>query len=271
MATYAYPVFGDRPVDRVGREDVLRVLTPIWTSKHALAVKLRGRIRVTLGWAQAHGYVEHNVAGECIDGALPRLPAVKGHHRALDYREVAAALGAVEASSAGLSARACLRFVVLTACRSGEARGAAWDEVDLDGREWRIPEARMKGGEEHRVPLSDAAVAVLETVEPLRRSCGLVFPSPSGSGKSMTDMTLTKVLRGCALSDRATVHGFRTTFRTWAEERARVPFAVAEKALAHLVGSATERAYVQTDLFDDRRELMEEWAKFATGGSARGA
>ena len=157
MATYAYPVLGDRRVDRIGREDVLRVLTPFWSSKHALAVKVRGRIRATLGWAQAHGHVEHNVAGECIDGALPRLAVVKGHHRALDYREVAAALDAIEGATAGLSARACLRFVVLTACRSGEARGATWDEVDLDAREWRIPDTRMKGGEEHRVPLSDAA------------------------------------------------------------------------------------------------------------------
>ena len=269
MATYAYPVFGGWRVDRIGREDVLRVLTPIWTSKHALAVKVRGRIRATLGWAQAHGYVEHNVAGECIDGALPRLAAVKGHHRALDYREVAAALDAIEGSTAGLSARACLRFVVLTACRSGEARGATWDEIDLDTRKWRIPKTRMKAGEEHRVPLSDAALAVLETVKPLRRPSGLVFPSPSRSGKSMTDMTLTKLLRGCGLADRTTVHGFRTTFRTWAEERTGVSYAVAEMALAHQVGSSTERAYKKSVLFDKRRRLMARWARFATGERAR--
>ena len=200
MATYAYPVFGGRPVDEIGRQDVLSVLTPIWSTKHALAVKVRGRIRATLGWAQAHGYVEHNEAGECVDGALPRLAVVKGNHRALDYREVAAALDAIEASTAGLSARACLRFVVLTACRSGEARGATWDEIDLETREWRIPKTRMKAGEEHRVPLSDAAMAVLETVEPLRRPSGLVFPSPSRSSKSLTDMTLTKLLRSCGLA-----------------------------------------------------------------------
>ena len=269
MATYAYPAFGDRQVDRIGRQDVLGVLTPIWSSKHALAVKVRGRIRATLGWAQAHDYVEHNVAGECIDGALPRLAVVKGHHRALDYPETAAALDAIEASTAGLSARACLRFVVLTACRSGEARGATWDEINLDAREWRIPKTRMKGGEEQRVPLSDAAVAVLETVEPLRRPSGLVFPSPSRSGKPLTDMTLTKVLRGCGLSDRTTVHGFRSTFRTWAEERTGVSYAVAEMALAHHVGSSTERAYKKSVLFKKRRRLMARWARFATGERAK--
>ena len=269
MARYAYPVFGVQRVDQIGRDDVLRVLTPIWSSKHALAVKVRGRIRATLAWAQAHGYVEHNAAGEGIDGALPKMAAVKTHHRALDYREIAEALDTIEASTAGLSARACLRFVVLTASRSGEARGASWDEVDLDAREWRIPAARMKGGAEHRVPLSDAAVAVIEAVEPLRRSSGLLFPSPSRPGKSLSDMTLTKVLRGCGLADRTTVHGLRSTFRTWASERTSVPHAVMEMALAHQVGSSVERSYARSDLFEKRRELMNTWARYATGDRAK--
>ncbi len=269
MARYAYPVFGDRHVDQIGREDVLRVLSPIWSSKHALAVKVRGRVRAVLSWCQAHGYVEHNAAGEGIDGALPKMAAVKAHHRALDYREVADALDTIEASTAGLSARACLRFVVLTACRSGEARGASWDEIDLDAREWRIPAARMKGGAEHRVPLSDAAVAVLEAVELLRRPSGLLFPSPSRPGKSLSDMTLTKVLRGCGLAERTTVHGLRSTFRTWASERTSVPHAVMEMALAHQVGSAVERSYARSDLFEKRRGLMDTWAGYATGDCAK--
>ena len=269
MATYANPVFGDRRVDQIGREDVLRVLAPIWSSKHALAVKVRGRIRATLSWCQAHGHVEHNAAGEGIDGALPKMAAVKAHHRALDYREVSAALVTAEASTAGLSARAYLRFVVLTACRSGEARGATWGEIDLDAREWRISAARMRGGEEHRVPLSDAAVAVLETVEPLRRPSGLLFPSPSRPGKPLSDMTLTKVLRGCGLADRTTVHGLRSTFRTWASERTSVPHAVAELALAHQVGSAVERSYARSDLFEKRRGLMNAWASYVTDHRAK--
>ena len=127
----------------------------------------------------------------------------------------------------------------------------------------------MKAGEEHRVPLSDPAMDVLASVEPLRRPSGLVFPSPSRSGKPLTDMTLTKVLRGCGLSDRTTVHGFRTTFRTWAEERTGVSYAVAEMALAHHVGSSTERAYKKSVLFDKRRRLMARWARFATGERAK--
>ena len=178
MAKHAYPVFGARRVDEIGREDVLRVLTPIWTSKPELARKVRQRIRATLQWAMAHGHVDRNVAGEAIDGALPAMPAVAAHFRALPYGEVGQALELIEASRASPSAKACLRFVALTACRSGEARGATWNEVDLESREWRIPAPRMKAAAEHRVPLSDAALTVLESVRPLRNRSGLLFPSP---------------------------------------------------------------------------------------------
>ncbi len=269
MVRYAFPTIGDKPVDAIDRTDVLKVITPIWTSKPALARKLRQRIRTTLQWAMAHGYIEHNMAGEVIDGALPAMPAVKAHFRALPYREVSAALETIESSRASVSVRACLRFVVLTACRSGEARGATWNEIDTEAREWRIPASRMKTNEEHRVPLSDAALAALELVRPLRDQSDLVFPSPSRPGKPLSDMTLMKVLRDCGLADRATVHGFRTAFRTWASERTSTPHAVAEMALAHSVGSTVERSYARSDLFEKRRGLMDQWAAFVTGASGK--
>ena len=265
MAKYVYPVFGDRRVDQIGREDVLRVLTPIWSSKPEIGRKVRQRIRATLAWAQAHNYIENNPAGEAINAALPATTALKVHFRALPYPDVGAALDVIEASRASVSARACLRFVVLTACRSGEARLATWGEIDLDAGEWRIPAARMKTGVEHRVPLSDAALDVLASVRPLRSRADLVFPSPSRPGKPLSDMTLTKVLRDTGLADRATVHGFRSAFRTWASERTSVPHAVAEAALAHQVGSAVERSYARSDLFEKRRGLMDQWAAFVTG------
>ena len=263
-----FPVLGNMPVDSIGREDVLRVVTPIWTSKPEIARKLRQRIRATLRWCQAHGYVEHNVAGESIDGALPSMPAVTAHFRALPYREVGTALKVIEGSRASLSSRACLQFVALTACRSGEARGATWDEIDMEAREWRIPASRMKGHAEHRVPLSDAVVTVLELVRPLRDRSEFVFPSPSRPGKPLSDMTLTKVLRNTGLADRATVHGFRTSFRTWASERTNVPHAVCEMALAHQVGTAVERSYARSDLFEKRRGLMDQWAAYVTGAAS---
>ncbi len=265
----AFPVVGKMPVNEIGREHVLRILTPLWTKHPEVARKLRRRIRQTLAWCQACGHIEHNVAGEVINAALPTLPAVKEHYRALPYKEVPAALEVIAASRASLSAKACLRFVVLTACRSGEARGATWDEVDLEAREWRIPAERMKTEEEHRVPLSDAALAVLESVQPLRGDAGLVFPSPLRSSKPLSDMTLTKVLRDTGLADRGTVHGFRSSFRDWASERTSAPHAVCEMALAHKVGSDVERSYARSDLYEKRAGLMQAWAAYVTGASGK--
>ena len=216
----------------------------------------------------AHGFVEHNVAGEAIDGALPPMPQVREHLRSLPYQEVGAALRTVEASNASLSARLCLRFVVLTAARSGEARGATWDEIELDAAEWRILGGRMKAGAEHRVPLSDAALAVLAQARPLREESDLVFPSPVAPGRPLSDMTLTKVLRTTGLADRATVHGFRSSFKVWCMERTDTPWAVSEAALAHTLGNMTEQAYARSDLFEKRRALMQRWADFVAGGEA---
>lgn len=265
LERHAFPVLADLPVDRIGREDVLRVLSPIWGVKLDISRKLRGRIRATLAWAQAHGYIEHNVAGEAIDGALPSMPTVAAHFRALDYREVGAALEVIEASRASLAARSALRFLVLTAARSGEVRGARWPEVDLEAREWRVPAERMKTGAEHRVPLAGTAVAVLKRIRPLRDDSDLVFPSPLRPGRPLSNMTLTKLLRDVGLADRAQVHGFRASFRTWASERTSVPHAVCEMALAHAVGSAVERSYARSDLFEKRRGLMDLWAAYVTG------
>ena len=268
LERHAMPVLADIPVDRIGREEVLRVLTPIWTTRQETARRVRQRIRTVLRWSMAHGFAEHNVAGETIDGALPPMPQVKEHLRSLPYQEVGASLRTVEASSASLSARLCLRFVVLTAARSGEARGATWNEFGLDAREWRILGGRMKAGAEHRVPLSDAALAVLAQARPLRDDSDLVFPSPVAPGRPLSDMTLTKVLRTTGLADRATVHGFRSSFKVWCMEQTNAPWAVSEAALAHTLGNMTEQAYARSDLFERRRALMQQWADFVTGGEA---
>ena len=219
-----------------------------------------------LGWCQAHGLVDHNAAGEGINGALPTMPKQKRHYRALPYADVAGALHAIEAGRASLAAKSCLRFVVLTACRSGEAREATWDEIDADDATWTIPAERTKAAKEHRIPLSEAALAVLRDVRRLEDGLGLVFPSPQRPGKPMSDMTLTKVLRDIGLADRATVHGFRTSFRTWASERTNADHAVMELSLSHTVGSAVEQTYARSDLFDKRRRLMDRWAAYLEGG-----
>ena len=268
MERHAFPRIGDRPVDQIGRDEILRILTPIWTSRPETARKVRQRIRATLSWAQAHGFIEHNVAGEAISGALPAMPAVAEHFRALPFREVPAALEAVYASAASQSAKLCFRFTILAAARSGETRGATWDEINMDAADWRIPASRMKAGTEHRVPLSDPALAVLEQARPLRDKSGLVFPSPSRAGRPLSDMTLTKLLRSVGLAERATVHGFRSAFRDWAAECTNAPNTVMELSLAHAVGSSVEQAYARSDLIEKRRALMRRWAYFVTGTGA---
>ena len=145
LERFAFPVFGNMPVDRVTRADVLAVLTPIWSSTPETARRVRQRIRAVMRWAMAHGFIENNPAGEAIDGALPPMPRVKDSLRAFPYREVSEALKIVEESRSSASARLCLRFTVLTAARSGEARGALWSEIDPDKALWTVPAARMKG------------------------------------------------------------------------------------------------------------------------------
>ena len=268
LERHAMRRLGHMPVDRIGREDVLAVLTPIWATVPETARRVRQRIRATLRWCWAHGYVEQNVAGEAIDGALPKMPAIKSHFRALPYRDISSALKTVEASKASWAAKLCLRFLILTAARSGEARGAKWDEIDFEAKEWRIVGERMKAGTAHRVPLSGPAMAVLERARDLDDGSGLIFPSSLRKGKEMSDMTLTKVLRSTGLADRATVHGFRSSFRDWAAECTNAPHAVMELALAHAVGDSVEQAYARSDLLEKRRRLMDQWSAYLT--SSRG-
>ena len=268
LRSYAFPVIGKMPLDRIERRDVLAILGPIWSAKPETARRVRQRIRTVLKWGQAHEFVEHNAAGEGIDGALPAMRRVRAHFRALPYAEIPAALDTVDASPAGLAAKLCLRFLILTAARSGEARGSRWSEVDMESATWTIPGERMKGGRQHVVPLSDPALAALYEAEQLRDDSELLFPSLRKRGSPLSDMSLTKVLRDCGLADRATVHGFRSAFRDWAAERTNAQNAVMERALAHAVADAVEAAYARSDLLERRRALMAEWAAYLGGADA---
>ena len=271
MNKHVLPVIGGLRIDEIGREEILRILTPIWTTKPEIARKQRNRIRAVLSWCQAHGYIENNVAGEMIDGALPPMPAVKEHYRALSYQEVQAALETVDASNSSLAGKLCFRFLVLTAARSGEVRGATWSEINFEKKEWRIPANRMKTGTEHRVPLSGAALAVLEQAQVLRDGSDLIFPSSVKRGTPLSNMTMTKILRDNGLAARTTAHGFRSSFRDWAGECTNTAHAVMELSLAHKVGSAVEQAYARSDLLAKRRDLMEQWARYVVGANAVGA
>ncbi|MDE0136689.1 MAG: integrase arm-type DNA-binding domain-containing protein [Acidimicrobiaceae bacterium] len=251
----------DLRVDRITRTQVLDVLHPIWNEKPATARRVRQRIRTVLSYAMAlHEHIPSNAAGDGIDAALPRMPRVRSHQRALHYRDVPAALAAIEQTGSSPAARLCLRFAVLTAARSGEARGARWSEIESADIAWRIPGERMKSGTEHRVPLSRRALDVLDAARDLNDGSGLIFPSPLKPAHPLSPQALLKLLRSNDLD--STVHGFRSSFKTWTIEATTTPWAVGEAALAHVVGNSTEAAYVRGDLFEQRRELMTAWADF---------
>lgn len=269
LRTYVFPVFGHKHVAEVTKLDVLDAIRPIWLDKHETARRVRNRIELILNYATQAGYRPEGPNPAALKGSLDALlPKKRGlgdveHHAALaidDMHDFMRRLRQVQ----GMGARA-LEFAVLTAARSGEVRGATWAEVDLETATWTIPAARMKAGRPHRVPLSPEAVALLRAL-PKFEGTDLVFPGKSD--KPLSDMTLTAVLRRMKVA--ATAHGFRSTFRDWAAERTNAPREVAEMSLAHAVGDKTEEAYRRGDLFDKRRVLMQQWAKFIDTPPPRG-
>ena len=256
LKDHAAPALGNRRVDQIQVQHVLEALVPIWHVKYEVARKVRQRISTVMKWAVARGYRQDDPAGPAINAALPRGATNGKHHRALDYRDVAGALATVDASQAWPTTKLCFSLLVLTAARSGEVRGARWEEFDTDAREWRVPAGRMKTGVEHRVPLSDAAMQVLQDARQYQDASGLVFPSRRG--KPLSDATLSKLIREIGID--AVPHGFRSSFRNWCAETGQ-PREIAEAALAHVVGGI-EGAYFRSDLFKLRRKLMDEWAAF---------
>lgn len=264
LETYAFPKLGKLRVADVTTADVLGVLMPIWTEKAETARRVRQRIGAVMKWAIAQGWRQDNPA-ENIDKALPKVDKSQIHRKALPHAEVTACLAAVAASRAGISTKLALEFLVLTAARSGEVREARWDEIDLNAKVWEISAQRMKMKRPHRVPLSPRAVAILREAEALGDREGFVFPGTK-QGRPLSDMTLSKLVK--ELGFDADVHGFRTSFRTWAQERTNFPREVAEAALAHLSGDAVERAYARSDVFEKRRRMMEAWAAYVAGGTA---
>ena len=262
LQTYALPIIGDKLPSEVTTADVVGVLQPIWTEKPETANRVRNRIELVWDSARARGLCSgRNPAawkGHLDKLLAPRTRASRGHFAAMPYADVPAFAAVLEART-DTGARALL-FTILTACRSGEVRGAAWDEIDLDAMLWTIPPERMKGHREHRVPLTGAMVEVLQGVMPKDpKPQGFVFPGAK-DGKPLSDMALTALLRREKMA--VTAHGFRSSFRDWAAEETHHAHAVAEMALAHSIGNAVEAAYRRGDLLEKRRALMQDWSNY---------
>jgi integrase len=262
LAAYASPVFGKLPVAAVDGGLVLRALKAIWTSKPETASRVRGRIESVLDWARVHGYrTGENPArwkGN-LDHLLPARSKVRRvkHYAALPYADIGAFIEALRARSEG--AALALEFTILTAARTGEALGATWDEIEFKNKTWTVPAERMKAGKEHRVPLSDAAIEILERLHKVRAG-GIVFAGAK-PGRPLSAMAMLMLLRRMGHGN-VTAHGFRSTFRDWAAECTSFPREVVEMALAHTIASAVEAAYRRGDLFEKRRKLMDDWARY---------
>ena len=259
---YVLPRLGRRPVSEITPSDLLTVLEPIVREKPQTGKKVRGWLGMTFKWAATHGHRTDNPTA-ALSGALPRM-GQGGHHRAVPVAEVPAAVAAIRgASGVWPGTRLALELLVLTAVRSGEVRGARWEEVDLEGRTWAISAARTKTGREHRVPLSEPALRVLDEAREVADGSGLVFPSQAGRALDEGDEgALRRLVRDLGLP--GTSHGFRSSFRDFCGLEG-VEFEVAEAALAHSRSSVVA-AYHRSDLFDRRRELMDRWGAYAARG-----
>lgn len=265
LTVYAEPLRA-KPVDKIETADVLAVLQPIWQAKPETASRLRGRIERILNAAKAKGYrTGENPAAwrGHLENLLPKpSPLSRGHHAAMRYQDVPTFVAKLREREAvaGLA----LEFAILTAARSSEILGARWFEIDLDANVWTIPAERMKAAREHRVPLSEPALAILRKVNEATVS-DYVFLGQR-PGKPLSVMALEMVLRRMGIEE-ATVHGFRSAFRDWAGNETHFPREVAEHALAHVIGDKAEQAYRRSDALARRRELMDAWARHCEGAA----
>lgn len=258
----AFSAFGAKRVDAVSSADILAALTPSWQAKPETSRRVLQRIRVIFQWCRAQGYVGGENPTEGLTNALPKHRGARGHHAALPYQKLPAFIHALRESDAGKVVKLAFEFTILCGSRTSEVLNATWKEIDIKAKTWTVPGERMKAGIEHRVPLSERCLKILEQAKALTEGGPFVFPGHRPS-KPLSNMVFLMTLRRMKRDD-LTAHGFRSTFRDWAAERTNVPGAVCEAALAHVVKNKAEAAYNRTDLFDRRRDLMASWSKFAT-------
>ena len=269
LQRYAAPLRG-LPVEEVDTEAVLACLQPLWNAKPETASRLRGRIEVVLDAARAKGYIARNEANPArwrghLDKLLPQRQRLsRGHHAAMAYQQIPDFIARLRERDA--FAALALEFLILTAARSGEVLGARWNEIDFGALVWTVPPARMKAAREHRIPLSERSLAIVEQIAGGRTS-EFVFPGHQ-PGKPLSSMALEMMLRRMG-QDNVTVHGFRSAFRDWAGNETHFPREIAEAALAHVVGDKAEQAYRRSDALEKRRALMAEWATYCERNANR--
>lgn len=259
LKTYCFPKLGDRPISDINSDDVLATIEPIWTDKHETASRVLQRVSKVFDWAiEENQYKGENPTAR-LRSRLPKVKAKVKHHAALPWKDVPAFWIKLSDRRETAMSALCLQLIVLTATRSGEARGAEWSEFDLDEGVWTIPAKRMKTETDHRIPLTDDMRAVLDKVKGAHKR--LVFPSPRG--KVLSDQAFARLYERMGVGG-ITTHGFRSAFKDWASDTGAAPDDLSEVALSHNVGSAVRRAYARSDLFERRRDLMKKWNAYVS-------
>ncbi len=259
LETYAFPTIGALPIDKVAGPAIRDLLAPIWNDRQETARRVLQRVKTVLDWAHAKGHRQEEAPLRSVKTGLAKQTKRSGNFAALPYKQVAGLTAKLAGNDT--AGRLALRFVILTAARSGEVRGATWGEIDLVNAIWTIPAGRMKAQKEHVVPLSGASLAVLRTAERIRKGIAGEPIFPGLKGKPLSDMTMLKTLR-TAVGGASTVHGLRSSFRVWAAEATAFPSEAAEAALAHVIPSKNVKAYLRSNYLDIRRTMMTDWAIF---------
>jgi integrase len=262
LERHAMPIIGAIPVSDIEFTHILKILDPIWAEKTETATRVRQRLEAVLTWATVSGYRSGENPARWrghLEAVLPKPSKLKSesHFPALPWQEIGAFMADLRKRNG--SGPRCLEFIILTAVRSGEARLATWNEIDFKSGIWTIPAERMKARKEHRVPLCDDALSLLNNLPRLEGS-DYVFPGANGG--PLSDMTVSMVCRRMKIN--AVPHGFRSTFRDWAAENTNFPREVAEMALAHTIDSSVEAAYRRGDLLEKRKRLMDSWSDYCS-------
>ena len=263
LRSYAFPIIGNISVADISSTHVLQILSPIWVTKPETARRIRQRLSTVFKWCIAKQWRADDPADLAIVRALPNQKKNITHRKSISYNEVSDFIETVSKSSAGLSTKLGLEFLILTATRSGEVRNARWNEVQ--GSLWTVPAERMKAGVAHRIPLPSRCLEILDLARKISRGSEYIFEG-TRPNKPLSENTFNKLIKDLGLDVHA--HGFRTSFRTWTQEKTNYPREIAEAALAHSLSDKAEAAYARSDLLEKRAEMMEAWAQFlSTSGS----
>ena len=263
LETYAFPVIGSMSVKEINSSHILRILSPIWVTKAETAKRVRQRLSTVFKYCVAQQWRTDDPANIAIVEALPNPKRKVQHRKSISYNDVSGFIETVSQSSAGLSTKLGLEFLILTATRSGEVRKARWDEVN--GSLWTIPAERMKAGVAHRIPLPSRCIEILAEAKTINQGSGFIFEGTKPN-KPLSENTFNKLIKELGLEVHA--HGFRTSFRTWTQEKTNYPREIAEAALAHSLRDKAEAAYARSDLLEKRAEMMEAWAQFISADAS---